>query len=121
MDNLFVYGSLKKGFKGHDLLSESRLIGTGRTYGLFCMYDMGKFPMVTDRTEVTNIKGEVYRVPGTFEFWKIVDSFEGIRFFRTKVPIIIDGSGTLNAWIYLAVDEITEGMLIRDGSWENKS
>lgn len=122
MDNLFVYGLLKKGFRGDYLLNRKdiRFISNGKTYDLFCMFDMGEFPMVT-LDEVSSIKGELYRVPDTNDFWESLDDFEGDDYRRIIIPVQMDGSGIIKAHMYVAIEEVTDGMMIHDGIWANKT
>ena len=121
MENLFVYGILKEGFKGHHLLKDCRFISTGQTFNCFCMYDMGEFPMVVEWDEVSSIKGEIYRVPSTNDFWEALDDFEGDEYRRIETPVIMDGSGTTRCQMYVAIEEPTAGMMIREGIWRNKT
>ncbi len=32
-----------------------------------------------------------------------------------EVPVVMDGSGTVKAWMFVAIEEVKEGMMIREG------
>ncbi len=56
-----MYGRLRSNQIRSSYLKSSRFVGEGQTFGLFCMYDMGHWPIVTE-DEVSRIKGELYRI-----------------------------------------------------------
>ena len=114
MENIFVYGTLKKGGRNHELLKGQIKLGEAETVDLYCMFDVGTFPIVTE-DEVCKIHGEIYRI--NEEVLKSVDCIEQHLYDRIKIAIKLKGSGTVDAWMYVCVDEELEGILIRDGIW----
>lgn len=58
---VFVYGTLKKGFGNHRLLSRSRFLGEAVTKELYALYVSG-IPFVIRDEQVSPIHGEVYLV-----------------------------------------------------------
>ena len=114
MENLCVYGTLKKGKDNHGILQGQINLGEGETFEHFAMFDVGPFPIVTE-DEVTAIHGEVYRIDE--EILKRTDNLEGDLYDRIKIAIKMKDSGTLDAWMYVCVDEELDGILIREGKW----
>ena len=61
--NIFVYGSLKRGFTNHSLLAGQRFVATSRTEPRYKLYDLGDFPGMVEATAGgRSIKGEVWSV-----------------------------------------------------------
>ena len=61
--NIFVYGSLKRGFSNHGLLVEQRFLATGHTQPRFKLYDLGNFPGMIEAAEGgRSIEGEIWQV-----------------------------------------------------------
>ena len=114
LENIFVYGTLKKGERNHELLKGQIKLGEAETVDQYCMFDVGRFPIVTE-DEVCKIHGEVYRVDE--EVLKNVDYIEKHLYDRIKIAIKLKDSGTVEAWMYVCVDEELDGILIRDGKW----
>jgi len=64
MHRVFVYGSLKKGFGNHDLISNQNLEGADSVKGAFKMISLGGFPGVLggERFDKSRISVESYLV-----------------------------------------------------------
>ena len=61
MIHVFVYGSLKRGFRNHHFLETSRFIGPGTTRRDFDLLDLGYFPAAI-RPGAFAIRGELFTV-----------------------------------------------------------
>src|SRR4051812_16582087 len=61
MIHVFVYGSLKRGFRNHHFLETSRFIGPGTTRRDFDLLDLGYFPAMIKGGGFA-IRGEVFMV-----------------------------------------------------------
>ena len=75
---LFVYGSLKKGFENHDILSEANYISKAKTLRKFAMYkeDNKDYPyIIDDKFTGQSIDGEVYEITRR-DLLNRVDDFE---------------------------------------------
>ena len=62
---LFVYGTLRKGFRAHGLLQRfhARLLGAGHIRGW--LYDLGEYPGAAEGTGAQGfVEGELYSLPG---------------------------------------------------------
>ena len=109
--NLFVYGSLRSGFRNasYDYLTRYfTLAGNGRVKGR--IYDTGTYPVAVPTTEEHYIQGELYQLNNPAEFsWAIeqIDDYEGLHveagetplYKRAVAEVSINGSTTA-AWIY---------------------
>ncbi|MEO6406344.1 MAG: gamma-glutamylcyclotransferase family protein [Ferruginibacter sp.] len=109
---LFVYGSLRSGFRNpaYEYLTKYfRLLGEAVVKGKF--YDKGEYPVATPAQEGDNyIHGELYEIKNNDEFvWAIeqLDDYEGLNvevgetplYKREAVEVFLAGK-TSKAWIY---------------------
>lgn len=115
----FVYGSLKKGFSNHHVLSGSTFLREDKTLlPDFHMFSMGGFPGVV--LGKCYISGELYEVND--EGLKRLDVLESNGSFYTREVVEMEGGE--NAWMYLLPqrqyeDETNEHVLADGGihSW----
>ena len=117
---LFVYGSLRSGFRNpaYQYLADFfTLIGEAVVQGKF--YDKGEFPVAIPSTEDAFIHGELYVANNAEGFdWAIaqLDDYEGLNvengekplYKRELVEVFQDGKPSL-AWIYWYNDSV-DGM-----------
>lgn len=95
---LFVYGSLKRGARHHDELSEGRFLDTARTAPRYSLCSHGEYPGLVSGADV--VSGELYEV--TPELLKRLDEFEGCpEYFRRAKIALEDGR---EAMAYFAAD-----------------
>jgi gamma-glutamylcyclotransferase (GGCT)/AIG2-like uncharacterized protein YtfP len=60
---LFVYGTLKRGCRNHDLLADQEFLGEVQTLPRYRLFDTGSYPcLVEDQTRGIAISGELWRV-----------------------------------------------------------
>lgn len=61
---VFVYGTLKKGFRNHDVLGESKFLGEAETAPAYRMHKHHSypFPCLFHDDAGVSIKGEVYEI-----------------------------------------------------------
>jgi gamma-glutamylcyclotransferase (GGCT)/AIG2-like uncharacterized protein YtfP len=111
VNKLFVYGSLRSGFKhpAYEYVSKYfQLVSTAKVKG--CLFDMGNFPAALPCTEDAFIIGELYELkPGADFNWAIeqLDDYEGINpeegekalYRREPTTVFYDNENT-TAWIY---------------------
>ncbi len=109
--NLFVYGSLRSGFRSDAYTYISNFfdfVGNGKVHGK--LFDMGKYPAAKPTTEEFYIKGELYHIKNEADFsWAIgqLDVYEGVcveedemqLYYRDIVEVHI-GVAKVPAWIY---------------------
>ena len=111
INHLFVYGSLRSGFRNpayHYLTRYFHLAGDAVVKGK--LYDLGEYPAAVSTDEEKFISGELYVINDPIEFsWAIaqLDDYEGLNveegeqplYKREAVKAYINGQGS-NAWIY---------------------
>ncbi len=111
---LFVYGTLKRGFHNHYVLGDAKFIGDYITKPVYTMLDIrGAFPALR-LGGTTAIIGEVYDINDL----ELVDQLEGYPTLYDRSEIATDYG---NAWVYhfdfnnpLAIGSTK----IEDGNWK---
>ena len=103
---LFVYGSLKKGFDNHNLLSKyAKRLGKAHTVKKFAMFEdsFGNYPYIID-TPVSRIKGELYQITRA-ELMQKIDEFEGAPdYYERKKIEVKSHHGVKRAFVYIKPD-----------------
>jgi gamma-glutamylcyclotransferase (GGCT)/AIG2-like uncharacterized protein YtfP len=108
---LFVYGSLRKGFEHpaftyisnyFDFVCHAKIKGR--------LYDLGEYPAAIPSEEEHFIIGELYSIKNITEFGYAIaqlDDYEGINpgdgatsLYRRELANIYTGNGLLTAWVY---------------------
>ena len=89
MHRVFVYGTLKRGYRNHHLLAHSVLIGRAYTASPYCMLD-GEYPVLRDLGEdLSPVAGEIYEVdPQTLS---ALDELEGVAeglYDRVEIDVV---------------------------------
>lgn len=100
---VFVYGSLKKGFDNHDVISKDIIkVRKVSTVGRFSMYedDFGNYPYIV-REKKYHIQGELIDV--TKDTLKKLDEFEGAPdlYKREKIKVKNKHNQTFDAYAYI--------------------
>ena len=123
---LFVYGSLRSGFRSPAYEYISRyfdLVGEAKVKGK--LFDLGEYPAAKPTNENKFIIGELYQVRNENEFaWAIgqLDDYEGVHvgfdetqlYQRELTEVHIDNR-TTNAWIYWYHGDIGDKPVIESG------
>ena len=103
---LFVYGSLKKGFDNHNLLSKyAKRLGKAHTVKKFAMFEdsFGNYPYLID-TPFAKIKGELYQITRA-ELMKKIDEFEDAPDYYMRKKIEVKSHhGVKRAFVYMKSD-----------------
>jgi gamma-glutamylcyclotransferase (GGCT)/AIG2-like uncharacterized protein YtfP len=123
---LFVYGSLRSGFKGpaYDYISRFfTLIGEARVRGR--LFDMGSYPAGVPTNENHFIIGELYEANNPHEFsWAIgqLDDYEGVsvepdevQLYRREITEVYLNGQVAHAWIYWYNGNISGKTMIESG------
>lgn len=112
-DLLFVYGTLKRGYQRHSVLSRQRFLGRAGSVDPGRLFDCGEYPGLVLCTDGNSIKGELYSV--SRQCLDACDQVEGVpeglyarhkllvRVLRPGVPINTWHltEAVLEAWTYL--------------------
>lgn len=123
---LFVYGTLRKGFRSHGLLQRCRprLLGAGLVQGR--LYDLGEYPGAAEGAGgADRVHGELYWLPRAEVAFKVLDSFEGFdparpgsnEFERKETTVTRAGGGEMRAWIYWLSRSHVPGRRILSGNY----
>jgi len=104
---LFVYGSLKKGFDNHNLLTKyAKRVGKASTVGKFAMYEdsFGNYPYLV-KEPITKVIGELYEIKRK-ELLDKIDEFEGVpEYYQRKKIKVKTHKGVNLAFVYIREDE----------------
>ena len=123
---LFVYGSLRSGFRSPAYEYISRyfeLVGDAKVKGN--LYDLGSYPAAKPANENKFIIGELYRIKNENEFsWAIgqLDDYEGVDvafdevqlYYRRVTEVYVNDKLT-HAWIYWYNGDISDKPVIESG------
>ena len=94
MNKLFVYGSMKKGFKNHWRLENETFLGSGKTDNNYNMYPAESFsyPYGVEYEEKWQLFGELYELKNVAI--EEIDIFEGAPeyYYRKEVGILLSNS-----------------------------
>ena len=100
---IFVYGSLKKGFDNHHLLSKyAKRLGKAITVGKFGMFEdsFGNYPYLVPVPKM-RIHGELYSIERK-ELLERLDEFEGApEYYERKKILVKSHHGTQRAYVYI--------------------
>ena len=123
---LFVYGSLRSGFRSPAYEYISRyfeLVGHAKVKGK--LYDLGEYPAAKPTNEEKFIIGELYSIRNEKEFsWAIgqLDDYEGVNgafdeipLYRRDIAEVYIDNKTTNAWIYWYHGDVENKPVIESG------
>jgi gamma-glutamylcyclotransferase (GGCT)/AIG2-like uncharacterized protein YtfP len=123
---LFVYGSLRSGFRSPVYEYISRFFSFVSEAGVRGkLFDMGSYPAGIPTNESRFIKGELYQIKNPAEFsWAIgqLDDYEGVtvetdevQLYRREITeVLVEGKLT-HAWIYWFNGDVSGRPLIASG------
>ena len=123
---LFVYGSLRSGFRSPAYEYISRyfdLVGEAKVKGE--LYDLGTYPAARPTDNNKFIIGELYRIRNENEFgWAMgqLDDYEGVNvafdemlLYRREITEVQIDNKVTNAWIYWYVGDVKDKPVIESG------
>ena len=126
MKQLFVYGSLRSGFRSPAYEYISRyfvFVGDGRVRGK--LFDLGSYPAGIKTNDNTFIVGELYNIKSENEFaWAIgqLDDYEGVtvepdevQLYRREITEVHINTTITHAWIYWYNGDTSGKKLIESG------
>jgi len=123
---LFVYGTLRNGFRSHQILQRlhARFLGRGRVRGR--LFDLVRYPgAVESENEAEFVSGEVYLLPRAEMSFRVLDRYEGFdpsdsefnEFVRKETIVTMDSGREIRAWIYWLLRARASGRRIRSGNY----
>ena len=123
---LFVYGSLRSGFRSPVYEYISRfftLVGEAKAKGK--LYDLGDYPAAIPVSEDFFILGELYTIKNQQEFsWAMaqLDDYEGLnveaneeRLYQRKITDVFINDLVTTAWVYWYIGDVTGKPVIASG------
>ena len=126
MEQLFVYGSLRSGFRSPAYEYISRyfhLIGNAKVKGK--LFDLGNYPGAVPSGDESFIMGELYEINDASQFaWAIAQlyDYEGIdpsegeeKLYRRELVDAFVNNETIRAWIYWYNGDVGGKPLIASG------
>lgn len=100
---VFVYGSLKRGYKLHYLLESQLSLGNAVTQPFYRLFDLGSYPGIIEWPEGLIIHGEVYQVDA--DCLAQLDEVEGVAerlYVRRRISLQTSFEGKeIHAWFWL--------------------
>jgi len=116
MSRLFVYGTLKRGFRAHHMLSHARFLGEATTHPRYHLYAVRWFPgMVEDESIPGGVQGELYEV--TEDDFVAMDRYEGApELFRREEIDLDDGTSAIAYLFNHSCDNLQR---VEEGVWGN--
>lgn len=121
LENVFVYGTLRRGGSNHFRLAGAEFISIGTVRGR--LYRIDWYPgLVLDETG-DEIHGDVYAVDA--ELLAALDIFEGLsageidgsEYRRVPATIMRRDSRTATAWVWEWIGMTSESHRLTDGDW----
>lgn len=123
---LFVYGSLRSGFRSPVYEYISRFftfMGNAKAKGK--LYDLGDYPAAIPVSDDYFILGELYTIKNKQEFsWAMaqLDDYEGVnveaneeRLYQRKITDIFIDDAVTTAWVYWYIGDVTGKPIIASG------
>lgn len=123
---LFVYGSLRSGFRSpvYEYISRFfQFVGEAKVKGK--LFDMGSYPAGISTNDDSFIIGELYRANEENEFsWAIgqLDDYEGVtvepgevKLYRREITEVYINNQVTSAWIYWYNGDVSGRPLITSG------
>lgn len=114
MYNIFVYGTLKKGFSNHWYLEKSKYLGIGKTIPKYQMYPSKNyfFPFLLKSEPNNNIVGEVYEIDEkTLIELNILEDFPNM-YLRELIDVEFEDGNIIKAYIYYKNEENYKNFII---------
>lgn len=116
---LFVYGTLKRGFGAHHYLTGAPFVRAAKTALGYALLDLGEYPALVEREGFGPVHGELYDVrPVPPSFFEALDAYEDApSLYRRAAIHLEDGQRALT---YLLQDDAIAkaAPVIASGRWD---
>ena len=102
--DVFVYGTLRRGFCNHGWLGRAAFCGTAQTVAACCLYLEAGIPYLAADEARYPVVGEVYRVTDARTLAGLDALEEHPRVYeRRQTAVVMDDGGEIRtAWVYFA-------------------
>lgn len=105
MTKVFVYGTLKSGYRNSHYLATSQIVGTGQTVAACRLFDVG-FPVLRRRSDEQGphnapVRGEVYECDAAAVAGMDQLETEGLMYHRRTKLIRLDSGRVVKAQVYV--------------------
>ncbi len=101
MHKIFVYGTLREGFRNHRLIRGAKFLGAYHTLKKYRMESYGTFPILHEDVPYAHIAGEVYEIDD--DMLDRVDFLESEGYFYKRKKIKLKNFPDL-VWCYFTID-----------------
>ncbi len=117
MHLLFVYGTLKQGFRNHDVLQGARLLAPEASIEGLRMYQARSYPYAAPANRAWRIFGEIYAVSD--EVLDDLDILEGHpeHYQRKRRTAVCADGRRIAVWVYIASVRGKTYPVISSGRW----
>lgn len=113
---LFVYGTLKRGFRNHHLIEDGTLVDDHAILGGYRMYNVGTFPAIVPDTDDYRVFGEVWEVPDTRSVQ--LDRLEGVpHMYRREMLYVFENEQIVQRQVYVWNQPIDGMPEVETGFW----
>jgi gamma-glutamylaminecyclotransferase len=110
---VFVYGSLKRGFRHHAEIEGAEFVREAVTAAGYALYRVGEYPALV-RAGTATVRGEIYRVrPDHLER---LDRFEGCPELYRRIPVKLSDGALVEGYAMEAA-EVGGCPIVPDGNW----
>jgi gamma-glutamylcyclotransferase (GGCT)/AIG2-like uncharacterized protein YtfP len=97
MARLFVYGSLKCGFRHHDVLAGAVFVRAAATAPGYRLVLLGEYPALTADPSGHRIQGELFEVGEAL--WPERDRVEGCPELYQRAAVLLDDGSTAQSYV----------------------
>jgi gamma-glutamylcyclotransferase (GGCT)/AIG2-like uncharacterized protein YtfP len=119
---LFVYGSLKRGFRLHRHLRPASFRGAARTTPGYALYRLVWYPAMVAEPGSGEVTGELYEVPE--DLIPVLDEVEGVPHLYQRVRIRVScpdhSPHEVEACTYLYQQPVEQRARVEDGYWREE-
>ena len=106
MHNIFVYGTLMKGFRNHVALLGSKCISSDAILEGYALYSVGPYPAIVEEAG-EKVRGELYKVSNMKI--KTLDMIEGEGFLYKRTPVKVKaGDKEIDGETYVYLQDVSD-------------
>jgi gamma-glutamylcyclotransferase (GGCT)/AIG2-like uncharacterized protein YtfP len=117
MPLLFVYGTLKRGFRLHHHMRSAQFVAAARTGPGFSLYQLDWYPAMVADPDGAGVSGELFEVPEAL--LAVLDEVECVPelYLRLEVPLVQQDGVPAQALAYVYQQPVTGRLRVESGDW----